>query len=387
MKILIIGAGYAGMVAALRLAGKTRNVEITLVNAVPNFLQRIRFHELATGKNPRKHDILKMIRGKRIQFVQGHITSIDPSQHEVTAQTAQGAQRLSYDKLVYALGSYVDMDAMPGAREHAFSLGSADAAQQLLAKLRQNPTARVILCGGGLTGIELATEIAETFPTISLTLLTRDPLGPNLSQRGYAYIRKTFDRLNVTVREGVTVERVLPDGVITTDGTHIRADFTIWAGSFTVSPLARESGLAVNRVGQILVDPYLRSTSHPDVFAAGDTAASGLRMACATAMPIGAHAADNVAALANNQPLQPFRFGFIVRCISLGRRAGLVQLVKGDDSPREQIITGRIAAFIKEMICRYTVDGIYWTRWFPNAVFWAKPAEPTIAPARSTQHA
>src|SRR5829696_1450718 len=122
MKILIIGAGYAGTVAALRLAGKTRNAEITLVNAVPHFIQRIRFHELATGKNPRKYDLLKMLRGKRIQFVQGHVTSIDPNQHEVTAQTATGAQRLSYDKLVYALGSYVDMDAVPGAREYAFSV-------------------------------------------------------------------------------------------------------------------------------------------------------------------------------------------------------------------------------------------------------------------------
>lgn len=387
MKILIIGAGYAGMVAALRLAGKTRNADITLVNAVPHFIQRIRLHELATGKNPRRHDLTRMIRGKRIQFVQGHVSSIDPEQRQVTAQTAQGAQTLSYDKLVYAMGSYVDMDAVPGVREHAFSLGSADAAQQLLAKLRQNPSARVVVCGGGLTGIEIASEIAETFPTISLTLLSRDPLGSNLSQRGYAYVRKTFERLNVTVREGATVERVLPDGVLTADGTRISADFTIWAGSFTVAPLARDSGLAVNRIGQILVDPFLRSNSHPDVFAVGDAAASGLRMACATAMPLGAHAADNLAALANHQPLQPFHFGFNARCISLGRHNALLQVVNADDSPREQIVTGRFAALIKESICRFTVAAIFWTRHIPGAMMWSKPAEATIAPAPSAQRA
>jgi NADH dehydrogenase FAD-containing subunit len=198
---------------------------------------------------------------------------------------------------------------------------------------------------------------------------------------------KVFERLHVTVREGVTVERVLPDGVLTADVTHIPADFTIWVGSFTVSPLARESGLAVSRNGQILVDPYLRSTSHPDVFAVGDAAASSLRMACATAMPLGAHAADNLAALANNQPLQPFRFSFAGRCISLGRHAALMQLVDPDDSPREQIVTGRLGALIKEMICRYTVDSLYWTRTLPSAYWWPKPASPTIAPARSTQAA
>jgi NADH dehydrogenase FAD-containing subunit len=375
MKVLIIGAGYAGTLAALRLAGKTRHVDITLVNAAPNFVQRIRLHELATGKTPRQHDLTKLLRGRRITFVQGRVSQIDPNAHQVTAQTAQGAQTLFYDKLVYALGSTVDLDAVPGVREHAFSLSGTDAAQKLFGKLRTNPNARVVLCGGGLTGIELASEIAESFPTVSLTLLSRDPLGPNLSQRGYAYVRKTFERLNVTIREGITVAQVLADGVLTADGTHLPADFTLWAGSFTVPALARESGFAVNRSGQILVDEYLRSTSHPDVFAVGDAAASGLRMACATAMPLGAHAADNLAALANHQPLQPFRFSFGGRCISLGRHAAIMQLTDPDDSPREQVVTGRLGAFAKEMICRYTFDSLVWTRRFPNAYLWVKPKQ------------
>ncbi|MEP7292378.1 MAG: FAD-dependent oxidoreductase [Chloroflexota bacterium] len=387
MHVLIIGAGYAGTLAALRLAGKTGKAKITLVNAAPNFVERIRLHELAAGKTPRRHDLADLTRGKNISFVQGRVTAIDPTRREVMVQTPQSTETLTYDKLVYALGSYPDLDAVPGVREHAFSLNGVEAARQLQAKLAENPHARILICGGGLTGIELASEIAESHPNVSLTLLSRDPLGPNLSQKGRAYLLKQFARQKVNVREGVTVARVLANGVQTREDEHIPADLTIWVGSLTVPPLAREAGLAVNRIGQISVDATLRSTSHPDVFAVGDAAASGLRMSCNTAMPQGAHAADNLAALANGQPLQPFRFSFAGRCISLGRRVALMQLVDADDSPREQIVTGRLGALIKEMICRYTVDSLSWTRWLPNAYWWTKPAEAKAAPERSAQRA
>jgi NADH dehydrogenase FAD-containing subunit len=233
----------------------------------------------------------------------------------------------------------------------------------------------VIVCGGGLTGIELTSEIAETYPGLSITMVTRDPLGPNLSRKGYAYLHDYFAKRKVDVREGVTVQEVLPDGVLTTTGERIPADFTIWLGSFAVSSLARESGFAVNRIGQITVDQHLRSTSHPDVFAVGDAADSGVRMACATAMPLGAHAADNLAAILNGQPLKPFRFGFNARCISLGRRNALVQIVNADDSPVDKIFSGRGAAIFKELICRYTTASIHWTRRFPNAFMWTQPAD------------
>jgi NADH dehydrogenase len=375
MNILVLGGGYAGMLAALRLAGKSRNQSITLVNATETFVERIRLHQLAANKEPRQRTISALIRGKGITFVQGCVTALDPARRSVTVQTSAGSQTLAYDQLVYALGSSVDRDAVPGIREHALTLGGVEATMQMQAKLQANPSARVVVCGGGLTGIELTSEIAETYPGLSIILLSRDPLGTNLSQKGHAYILDRFARRGVTVREGVTVERILPDNVQTVDDGRVPVDLTIWAGSFGVAALARESGLAVNRIGQILIDPYLRSVSHPEIFAVGDAAASGLRMACATAMPQGAHAADNLAALLRGQPLQPFRFGFGGRCISLGRHDGLVQMVDSDDSPSEQIVTGRAAALIKEMICRYTVASLGWVRHIPNAYYWPQPGE------------
>ena len=125
----------------------------------------------------------------------------------------------------------------------------------------------------------------------------------------------------------------------------------MWCTSFEVSAIAREAGLRVNERGQIVVDDFLRS-SDPDIYAAGDAAdCRGRRMSCALALPMGAYVAD----LLSGATEKPFRFGFVIQCISLGRNDGIIQFVHADDSPKERCLTGRPAAWIKELICRYTV--------------------------------
>ena len=107
------------------------------------------------------------------------------------------------------------------------------------------------------------------------------------------------------------------------------------------------------------VDAMLRSISHPFVYGAGDAVAppgrTPIRMACATALPLGAHAADNVAREQTGRTLKAFRFGYALRCISLGRHDGLIQWVDPYDVPKERMLKGRTAAWVKEQICRSTV--------------------------------
>lgn len=151
------------------------------------------------------------------------------------------------------------------------------------------------------------------------------------------------------------------------NGDNLPFDVCVWAGAFGVSPLARDSGLSVDAVGRIVVDETLRSVSHPHIFAAGDAASAGVRMACATAVPMGGDAANNLLADLNGDSLKPFRFAFAGRCISLGRGDAIMQLVKGDDTPIERIITGRMGAMIKESICKYTLAGIKMEKRLPGS--------------------
>ncbi len=367
-EILVLGGGYAGMIAALRLAGKSR-AHITLVNALDTFVERIRLHQRAADQPLPQHSIPTLLGGKNVSFVQGWVTQLDTDQRAVTVQTTQGAQTLHYDILVYALGSTIDRDSVPGVREHAYALNADNVGD--LSKILPN-SERLLVIGGGLTGIEAATEFAEAYPQLQVTLATCDTFGENLSRKGQVYLRKSFARLGISIRDNAEVTEVLPNAARLANGETLAFDVCVWAGAFRVGTLADDAGLKVNERGQILIDRQMRSFSHPDIYAVGDAAYCPevpTRMSCAAAMPMGSHAADNIAAALKGQPQKPFRFGYAGQCISLGRSDAMFQIVNSDDQPQEQIISGRLAVGIKELICRLTVFSLHQ----PNFYIWPSP--------------
>lgn len=391
-EVVIVGGGYAGMMAALRLAGRTKRagVGITLVNASDRFVERIRLHQLATGQRLKDRSIVRMLRGTGVTFLQGTVLALDPDARSVAVETAEGRRTLGYDALIYALGSTIDTTSVAGVREHALTLGGESAALALRDRLAELSSGggRLLVCGGGLTGIEAASEIAESWPAVPVGLVTSGRIGAGLSEKGRRHVKDVFARRSVEVREGAAVRRVGPAALELEDGATLPFDACLWAGAFSAPALARQANLAVNERGQMLLDPCLRSLSHPEVFGAGDAAIPveppgvPLRMACATALPFGAQAAENVAALLLGHEPEPFRFVYAIQCISLGRKDGLIQLVHRDDSPRERVVTGRPAALLKEAICRFGSSGLAFERRVTGSVRWLKGST-TEQPSRA----
>ncbi len=355
-RIVVLGAGYAGLLAAVRVARATRGkAEVSLVSDRPVFTERIRLHQRASRQGLRTFPIAGLIAGSGARLVLDRAIGIDAGRHEVVTESG----RLPYDLLIYALGSQTDRERVAGVGTNAFTLdgGSVGKLSSALPEIAARG-GRVLVCGGGLTGIEGATELAESMPPLRVTLVTAGALGESLSAAARDHLRKTFARLGIELVEHAPIDRIEP-GMAMVHGTAIPFDACVYAGGFRAIPLAAESGLAVNALGQVHVDPYLRARSHPDIYAVGDAAAiegaGPVVMACKTAMPMGAHAADNVAARLAGRAERPFTFGDTGLCISLGRKDGIIQLVRGDGTMRETILTGRLAAFIKERICRYTL--------------------------------
>lgn len=393
-RIVIIGAGYAGVMTALRLAGKDkgRRADITLINASDQFVERIRLHQVATNQRLSQHPIHKLIGNRPIRFVQGWITAIDLKRRVVRVKD-QG--EIGYDNLVYALGSVSAKSSIPGVNEHTYAIANRPEAQALRQRLTElSPGSRVAVVGGGLTGIESATEIAEAYPQFQVSLVTSGVPAAGLSSKGRDYLAEVFNQLGIQVYAHTHVQRVEAAALILGTNERLPFDACVWAGSFTAAPLAREAGLAVNAKGQMLIDPYMRSISHPEVYGAGDGAApledpgAPLRMACAVALPMGAHTADNVLALLNNQPQEAFNFGYFVQCVSLGRHRGLLQFVNPDDSPQEKILTGRRGALVKEMICQFAFRSLQFERIVPGAHWWPGKGKASVSQAdRAQQHA
>lgn len=372
-EVVILGAGYAGLLSAFRLAGKNKaqQMRITLVNGADHFVERIRLHQLAAGQPQPKRPLADMLKGTGVAFVQGWVTEIRPYANEVQVQTAAGVTQLHYDYLIYALGSTIDTNLIRGVADYAYSLANEESSLALQARLAQlKPNGRVLVIGGGLTGIELTTEIAESYPQLDVSLVTSGRLGENLSAKAEAHLLSVFKKLDITLVDQTPIAEMTAAEAHTADGRTISFDVCIWAGAFTVPPLAREAGLLVNTQGQIRVDGYLRAANYPNIYAVGDAAATGLRMACATAMPQGAYAAGHLVARLNQQTIKPFGFAYALRCISLGRKNALVQFVHKDDTVKETIAGGWLAARIKEMICRYTIWGLKLEKWLAGSYWW-----------------
>jgi NADH dehydrogenase FAD-containing subunit len=354
LHIVVLGAGYSGLAAA-KLAARWANAEVTLINAGDRFVERVRLHQLATGQRLRDLPLADLLKGTGVRLVVDRVTEIDPTTRTVRASEVI----IRYDMLIYALGSEADLDSVPGVREHAYTVAAADQASRLRERL--GASSIVAVAGGGLTGIETAAELAEAYPALKVRLVTGGVLGAALSQRGKHYLRRTFDRLGVEVRENAAVTEVRADGLVLADGEHVSADTVVWAAGFRVPRLARDAGFAVDDHGRMIVDRTLRSVSHPEVSAVGDAAAlhrqdgQELRMACATGLPSAQQAVRAIAdRLAGREP-RPLKFRYVNQCISLGRRDGLIQFVHSDDSPREAVLTGRLAALYKEAIVRGTI--------------------------------
>jgi NADH dehydrogenase FAD-containing subunit len=351
-RIVVLGAGYSGQPAA-RLLARARDVEVTLVNERDQFVERVRLHQLAAGEELRDRPLTELMAGTGVQVVIDRAAAIDPDAKSVVLA---GGDTLPYDTLVYALGSRMDVDSVPGVADHAYTVAIAEEAARLRDRVRAGGVVTVV--GAGLTGIEAATELAEQNQELKVRLLTDGALGARLSEKGRRHLRRTFDRLGIEVREEAPVAEVRADGVVLTDGEHLASDVVVWTTGFTVPALAEAAGLAVDRNGRLIVDETARSTSHPDVYGVGDAAAmrmpggQELRMACATGMPVAQMAVRAILARRDGKPVKPFRFRYVNQCISLGRRDGLVQFVNRFDQPVERVLTGRLAALYKETIVR-----------------------------------
>ncbi|MFE9119322.1 NAD(P)/FAD-dependent oxidoreductase [Streptomyces sp. NPDC007172] len=371
-RIIVLGAGYAGAIAAGRLAGRLyrEDVAITLVNAEPDFVERVRLHQLATGQELRPRPLGEMFAGTGVTVRLAKVTGVDVDRKTVSVVDTNGvdtngvdengaAEDLPYDTLVYALGSGWTDHGVPGAAEHAHAIAGRAGALRLRDRLaRLGAGQPVVVVGGGLTGVEAVTEIAEARPDLDVALVARGGLGDWLSPKGRAHLRKVFATLGITTHENAAVTGVAADHVTTADGSTIPAAATVWTTGFAVHAIPGASALETGADGRIAVDATMRSLSHPDVYAVGDAAVAAgpggkpLRMSCASGTPMAWQAADAIAARLTGGKLPDVPLRYFNQCVSLGRREGLIQYVTADDRAVRGVLTGRFAALYKEVVCK-----------------------------------
>ena len=367
--VVVIGGGYAGVMAANRLTQRD-DVTVTLINARPTFVERIRLHQLVRGSHDAVVDYQKVL-ADGVRLVVDTVTRIDVAERNVALVTGG---TVSYDYLIYAVGSHSADPRVPGAAEFAYPIASLEEAQRLRPVLDAAPaTATVTVVGAGPTGIETAAELAEAGRTV--TLVCGGILGPYLHPRGRRSVARRLAKLGVTVLEGpdAKVTAVTRDAVRLSDGRELPSAVTIWTAGFGVPDLAARSGLRTDALGRLLTDETLTSVDDMRVVAAGDSAAPSdlpYRMSCQSAVQLGPQAAETVLSrIAGKQPAS-IDVKFVGQCISLGRRAGVFQFSHKNDAAVRFHVGGHAGAKLKEFVCRGTVWQLRYEARKPGARTW-----------------
>ena len=375
-RIVVAGAGYAGLHVALRLAAKLRNnpvMELTLVDRHDYHQALTELPRVAAGT--RAADAVRIplqdVLAERVRFVQAEISGIDlPGRRVLT-----GARPIDWSRLVLALGSRPNDFAIPGLAQRALSLYSASDAQQVWTAVnralqdaaaadpeRQQRLATVVVGGGGATGVELAGELAEMLPEVATShgLASDRPAvllveaGPTIlagsSPQLIDNATRILSDLGVQVRTNAMVAAATEEGFRLKGGQLVEGGVFVWAGGVKAPELVVGSGLPIGHNGRVKVDRYLRVLDHPEVYVAGDLASvvdprSGhvLPPLAQVALEEGETVARNLDAELEGRPLEAFTFhdkGFVV---SVGTRRGVADIA-GITSG------GRLAHLLKDLI-------------------------------------
>lgn len=342
-QILILGAGFAGMWAALSAARLTdlhdrHDIEITVLSPQAELRIRPRFYESEVENYAAP--LLPLFAVTGVKFIAGVASEIDSASQQVWYHNEQDQlTAVRYDRLIMATGSHI-AHALPGAQQYAFDVDQMESAARLerhLAALAEQPDSAarntVIVCGGGFTGIEVATEMPARLrailghsAAIRVIVVDRSAVaGGRYSEQLRDVISQASVELGVEWRLNSEIKAIDESGLTLKNGEHIASSTVILTVGVQASPLTRQIPGERDPQGRLHVDQHLRVIGQNAVYATGDVAFASTDdqgnhalMTCQHAIMLGRFVGHNVAAdLIGIDPL-PYRQVNYVTCLDLG---------------------------------------------------------------------
>lgn len=295
--IVIVGAGYGGITAALRLSQLFRrhpDYQIHLVDKNPYHTLKTQLHEAAVHRREVSIDIGRIIRRYRITFHLGEVSKLDMAGRVVSVDDSA----MPFRVVVLALGSQSNFYSIPGLVENAFTLQSVADAERIYSHIsmlcaraaserdreRRREMLRFVVGGGGLSGVEFAAELADhvakctknyRVSTEDVEILLVEALNKILPALDESLRRRILDKLLEKKVKVLTSTRIVdcsPDTVTISANEVLRTRTVVWTGGIQIADLTQASGMTTGSIGRIVVDEYLRSVDFPFVYAIGDNA-------------------------------------------------------------------------------------------------------------------
>jgi NADH dehydrogenase FAD-containing subunit len=308
------------------------------------------------------------------------VLSLDPTQNTVVIEEDGRPRTLAFTQLIYALGSHVDTDNVPGASQHAFRLDPGEgprSAAALRSALHQaaGRATRVLAVGGGPLSIEAAGEAKSTWPDMNVTLISATSAADFSSAKVQSVVRRELTKLGVELVDNERVTAIESDAVTTASGRRFPFDICVWAAGMRAPAIARLAGLEVDAQDRVVVGTDLRSISHPAILAVGDSAAANgptgapFRASALAAAVSGVYAAEQVIARNEGRAIRPFSFSTFAQAVAIGRFAALFPL-DANDHQILFVMGGRIASVLRSVLIWLVLHFITFERLLPGVQTW-----------------
>lgn len=347
-KIVIVGAGYAGMLAATRL--ERFSEPFLMVNKKSYHYFTTLLHEAAGGRgDPVDYTvpIERVFHKPSSEVVVDEVTAIDRENRIVTGK----ADTYEYKYLVIALGWVPEYFGIPGLGEHSLVLSSVDTAVHIRAHIEDEFRAyrkdqdqehlRIAVGGAGLTGIELVGELLNWVPKLCIefgidhnlvdiqNIEAMPTILPQVSPELREIAMKTLTERGAWLRTNTKIVKVEARAVHVEGDDPVRAGTIIWTGGVRANPLLEQSGFTVDRRGKAKVNAHLQSVDDPNVFIGGDSAwfedeqGKPVPPTAQTASQMGKLIADNLSSFMHGQSMRDFEFKSKGTLASLGPELGV----------------------------------------------------------------
>lgn len=371
-KIVILGAGYGGVLTSLRLQKELNynEADVTLVNKHDYHYITTHLHMPAAGTdNPEnaRVNISKLIDEFKIDFVKSTVVQIRPQDRKVILEDGT----LSYDYLIIGLGGESETFGIPGLGEYAMNIRSINSVRLIrehieyqFARFKREPHRTdyltFVVGGAGFTGIEFIGELADRIPElckqfdvdpslVKIVNIEAAPTAlPGFDPELVEYAMQVLQKKGVTFRIGTAIKECTPDGVIVGEGEEIKSQTVIWTGGVRGNRLIEEAGFETMR-GRVKVDEFLRAPGHDNVYILGDNSlvfnpeGRPYPPTAQMAMQQGVNCAHNLVASIRNQPLKTYSFSNKGTVASLGKGEA-IGIAFGKK------YKGRVAAWLKKAI-------------------------------------
>lgn len=321
-KLVILGGGYGGLTLAVNLLEKSLppDIEIELIDRQPYQGLKTEYYALAAGTVPEAHIRVAFPIDSRIRLRYGEVKSVnlDNKQVEMTHD-----EPIAYDWLAIALGCVDKYHGIVGAEDYSHSIQTMSSCRKAYQAINDlKPYGQVTIVGGGLSGVELASELRESRSDLNIRILDRgSSILSAFPGKLQHYVKEWFEEHEVNMIPHVSVSRV-EQGVLYNRDEPIETDITVWTAGIQPSPIVQQMDLPKDSSGRLVVNEFHQLPAFPEVYVIGDCSSMPFSPSAQLAEAQGKQVAEVLTAIwANEQPkLKPIKLKGILG--SLGKKSG-----------------------------------------------------------------